>query len=325
MTEIIVADIGGTHARLAIANIAEDNCITLSEPVKLATADHPSLQVAWEVFGQKIGRPLPTAAAIALAAPIRGELIKLTNNPWIVRPALIPEKLGVERFTLLNDFAAVAHAVGAVDEQFLAPIAGPDAPLPHDGVISVIGPGTGLGVAAIVRQGGHSHILATEGGHSDFAPLDAIEDRILASLRAKFTRVSVERVVAGSGLRAIYEVLAEMEGREMPKGDDKALWTFALEGHDSIAAAALDRFLMALGSVAGDIALTHGPGPVVLAGGLGLRLARHLPQSGFAERFVSKGRYRGLMESLPVKIITYPEPGLYGAAAAFAQEHLQSN
>ncbi len=150
--------------------------------------------------------------------------------------------------------------------------------------------------------------------------LDAIDDRILAHLRAKYTRVSVERVVAGPGLRGIWEVLAGMEGRDVPRVEDKALWTMALEGSDSIAAAALERFCMVLGSVAGDIALTHGPGPVVLAGGLGQRLASHLPTSGFAERFVSKGRYRSLMEALPVKLIKHPEPGLFGAAAAYAQE-----
>jgi glucokinase len=119
-----------------------------------------------------------------------------------------------------------------------------------------------------------------------------------------------------------------MEGRAVPHGDDKALWrlaltgTMALTGGDSIAAAALDRFCLALGSVAGDIALTHGPGSVVLAGGLGQRLAEHLPSSGFASRFVSKGRYRSLMEGVPVKLIQHPEPGLLGAAAAYAQEFL---
>lgn len=107
----------------------------------------------------------------------------------------------------------------------------------------------------------------------------------------------------------------------MPQGDDKALWTMALAGENSLAEAALDRFCQCLGAVAGDIALTHGPGPVVLAGGLGLRLAKILPQSGFAERFAAKGRYRKLMEQQPVSIITHPEPGLFGAAAAFAKEH----
>jgi glucokinase len=319
--EIVTADIGGTHARFAIAEIENGHVVTLSDPVKMATADHASLQMAWEAFGETIDRKLPRAGAIAIAAPINGEVIKLTNNPWIVRPALIDDKLELDTHVLLNDFSAVAHAVNDVDSEHLIHIAGPDIPLPDEGVISVVGPGTGLGVAAVLRTGGHGHVIPTEGGHTDFAPLDAIEDRILARLREKHMRVSVERAVSGPGLRAIYETLAELEGRDMPKCDDRALWTMALEGHDSLSAAALDRFCLCLGAVAGDIALAHGPGPVVIAGGLGLRLAETLPQSGFAERFAAKGRYRSLMQSLPVKLITHPQPGLLGAAAAFAQEH----
>lgn len=318
--KIVTADIGGTHARFAIAEVVDGKVVSLGEPVKMRAADHASLQTAWEAFGKLQDEPLPRAAAIAIAAPIRVEAIKFTNNPWIVRPSLINRKLGVDAHVLLNDFEAVAHAVAAVDEDDLLHVTGPVGPLPDEGVVSVIGPGTGLGVGLLYRNNGRVHVLPTEGGHIDFAPLDDIEDRLLAHLRKKHNRVSVERVVSGPGLRAIYEVLAEIEGRDMPRGDDKALWTAALDGTDSLAGAALDRFCLAFGAVVGDIALAHGPGPVVLAGGLGARLADILPGSGFAERFAAKGRFQSLMQSQPVKLITHPEPGLFGAAAAFAKE-----
>lgn len=320
-SEIVVADIGGTHARFALAEVAGGRCVALGEPVKLQTADHASLHTAWEAFGEEIGRELPRAAGIAIAAPIAGDTIKLTNNPWIVRPAQIAERLGLDAHVLINDFAAVAHAVDGVDDEHLMHLAGPDEPLPESGIISIIGPGTGLGVAALLRAGDHSHVIATEGGHTDYAPLDAVEDRLLARLRQEHTRVSVERVVAGPGFRTIFEVLAELEGRDMPKLDDKALWTMALEGKDSLAEAALDRFCLCLGAAAGDVALTHGPGPVVIAGGLGYRLRDYLPRSGFEERFTAKGRYTSLMRTLPVKLITHLEPGLFGAAVAFAKEY----
>ena len=320
-TRIVTADIGGTHARFAIAELADGKVVSLGEPTKLVCADHASFQTAWEAYGETLDQPLPRAASIAIAAPIAGDLIKLTNNPWIVRPPLINQKLGLDRHMLMNDFAAVAHAVDGVGSEHLTHVTGPEAPLPDDGIVSVIGPGTGLGVAILARIGGRGHVFATEGGHSDYAPLDRIEDQLLERLRDKHTRVSVERVVAGPGLRTIFETMAEIEGRPMPAGDDKALWTMALNGEGSLAEAALDRFCQCLGAVAGDIALTHGPGPVVLAGGLGLRLAKVLPQSGFAERFAAKGRYRKLMEAQTVSIITHPEPGLFGAAAAFAKEH----
>ena len=155
----------------------------------------------------------------------------------------------------------------------------------------------------------------------DYAALDGIEDAILKRLRKTFTRVSAERIVSGPGIVAIYETLAEMEGRAHLHKDDKAIWTEALEGTDSIALAALDRFCLALGAVAGDLALAHGAKGVVIAGGLGLRIKDKLLRSGFDQRFVAKGRFQSMMAKLPVKLITHPQPGLFGAAAAFAQDH----
>jgi glucokinase len=128
-------------------------------------------------------------------------------------------------------------------------------------------------------------------------------------------------VVAGPGISDIYEALAAMEGRAVQQHDDKTLWELGTSGTDSLAAAAVDRFCLSLGSVAGDIALAQGGSAVVIAGGLGLRIKDTLVRSGFAERFTAKGRFEGLMASLPVKLITHPQPGLFGAAAAFAQEH----
>jgi glucokinase len=120
------------------------------------------------------------------------------------------------------------------------------------------------------------------------------------------------------GLTNIYEALVEIEHRDGGYRDERALWTAALAGEDSLAVAALDRFCLTLGSVAGDIALAQGANAVVIAGGLGLRLAQHLPTSGFRDRFMAKGRFERRMSEIPVKIITYPQPGLFGAAAAFA-------
>ncbi|MGL5839050.1 MAG: glucokinase, partial [Sphingorhabdus sp.] len=178
------------------------------------------------------------------------------------------------------------------------------------------------GVAHLLRTSGQYHVQATEGGHIDFAPLDTIEDAILARLRKRYRRVSVERVVSGPGLLEIYETLAGIEGRAIQQLDDKALWTLGTSGEDSLAAAAVDRFCLSLGSVAGDIALAQGGfAGVVIAGGLGLRIKDTLLRSGFAERFRAKGRFEGLMAGLPVKLITHPQPGLFGAAAAFARQN----
>jgi glucokinase len=320
--QLVTVDIGGTHARFAIATRADDGSIALDEPVTLHTADHASFQTAWEDYRARKGGDLPGRVAMAIAGPVDGEVIRFTNNPWIIRPALVNEKLGVDSYTLVNDFEAVAHAVArAGDDEFLH-LAGPEGPLPAEGRLTVMGPGTGLGVAHLYRDGaGHYQVSATEGGHIDFAPLDSIEDAILARLRKRHTRVSVERVVAGPAIADIYQTLAAMEHRSVPDLPDIAIWTKGMDGSDSLAAAAVDRFCLSLGSVAGDMALAQGAKAVVIAGGLGYRLRDHLPQSGFASRFAAKGRFAALMEKMPVKLITHPQPGLFGAAAAYCQQH----
>ncbi len=320
--EIVAADIGGTHARFAIAEVADGRVVRLDAETTLRTADHASLQMAWAAFGEALGRPLPRAAAIAVATPISGEVLKMTNNPWIIRPALIGEKLGVDIHTLCNDFTAVGHAVAQAAPGDLRHLCGPDTPVAAAPVVSIVGPGTGLGVAQLVRLADGYRVIATEGGHSDFAPLDSIEDAILARLRQRFRRVSVERIIAGPGLNEIYHALAALDGSAIVETDDKTLWTSALAGDDPLAAAALDRFCLSLGAVAGDIALTQGASAVVIAGGLGQRLAAHLPRSGFAQRFVAKGRFEAMMAAMPVALLTMAQPGLFGAAAAFAAEHL---
>lgn len=317
MSELVAVDVGGTHARFALAAVANGRVISLGEAVTLRTADYASFQTAWEAFGRHAGRPLPRSVAIAIAGPVGGEVIRFTNNPWIIRPTLIGENLGVDRHVLINDFAAVAHAVAQAGPRHFVRLCGPDVPLP-EGTISVVGPGTGLGVAHLWRDADSYRVTATEGGHLDYSPTDAIEDAILARLRQRYRRVSVERVVAGPGLADVHATLAGLEGKAVREVDDKALWALAMSGEDRLAAAALDRFCLALGSVAGDLALAQGAVATVIAGGLGYRIRDQLVRSGFAERYRAKGRFESMMAKLPVKLITHPQSGLFGAAAAFA-------
>ena len=200
MRQVAVADVGGTHARFALAEIEDGRVVSLGEPITLKTADHASFQLAWQEFGRRAGIELPNELAIAFAGPVGGEVLKLTNNPWVIRPYLMKERLGVDRFTIVNDFGAVAHAVATLGEEHFQHLCGPDQALPAEGVISVVGPGTGLGVAALLRKRDHYEVIETEGGHVDFAPLDSLEDKILKQLRRHFRRVSVERVASGQGL-----------------------------------------------------------------------------------------------------------------------------
>jgi glucokinase len=320
VTELVALDVGGTHARFARARI-DNGRIELGEPITLNTSDYASLQTAWEEFARASGGPVPRAASIAIAAPIVGDTIRMTNNSWIFRTDAIDEQLGLDEVTLINDFGAVAHAVARTPEEQLVHIAGPDKPPPERGTVTVVGPGTGLGVAHFHRFPGGYHVQSTEGGHIDFAPLDEIDDRMLAKLRKEHRRVSTERVHSGPGIWEIYQALAAVEKRPVEPTDDRTIWERGLAREDSLAVAAVDRFCASLGSVCGDYALAHGASALVLAGGLGLRLREVLPKSGFGERFRFKGRYTEMMAGIPVKMIVHPQPGLYGAAAAFANEH----
>jgi glucokinase len=321
MRRIAAADVGGTHARFALAAIEGGRVVDLGEPVTVKTNEFASFQHAWQEFGRRIEEPLPHELAIAFAGPVGGDVLKLTNNPWVIRPALMKEKLGVEQFVIVNDFAAIAHAVAGLDASAYRHVCGPERDLPESGVVSIVGPGTGLGVASLLKRPDGHDVIATEGGHIDWAPLDPLEDRILVHLRENFRRVSVERLVSGRGLLNIYEALGTIEKRPFTLRDEKDLWTAALSASDTLAAAALDHLCLIFGAVAGDFALAQGAHAVVLAGGLGLRLADHLPRSGFRDRFIAKGRFERMMDEMPVKVIVHPQPGLFGAAAAFASAH----
>lgn len=323
MTAIVAVDIGGTHARFAIAEVQDGRVLALGEAITLKMAEHASFQTAWQEFERLNGTPLPRAAAIAIAGPADADIIKLTNNLWIIRRSMMCDALQVDKFVIVNDFGAVGHAVAQAGPEYFQHLTGPDKDFATGGTLSIIGPGTGLGVAYVLRKGATYHVQATEGGHMDFAPLDAIEDAVLARLRKRYRRVSIERVVSGQGLIDLYETLAAIEGRAVQQYDDNTLWQMGMSGKDSLAAAAVDRFCLSLGSVAGDIMLAQGGfAGVVIAGGLGLRIKDSLIRSGFAERFRAKGRFEGLMSAIPVKLITHPQPGLFGAAAAYAQQHV---
>jgi glucokinase len=264
---------------------------------------------------------LPKAAALSVAGQVKEGAVKLTNLPWRIERAALQRELGLDALVLVNDFEAVGHAVSQAGPGDFKHLCGPEMDLPAEGVISIVGPGTGLGVAQLWRGEGSYRIVPSEGGHISFAPVDEFEDRLLARLRNRFGRVSAERVAAGPGISDIYEELGGVDAGDTDPSVDRNIWTRGTEGSDPLSREAVERFCMALGSVAGDVALAHGAGAVLIAGGVGRRLANYLPGSGFGARFVAKGRFSTAMAGLPVKIVMLEEPGLVGAAAAFVREY----
>lgn len=313
--KLAVADIGGTHARFAMARV-DAGMVSLSDRWTARVADYACFADCWREYAKGLkSPPLLLSAGIAgtVNFPESLEPIRFTNNHWTMNPASLAAEANLDDFHLLNDFVAIGHAAtGAADTAF-APLCGPEGDLPAGRPLTLIGPGTGTGIASL-RRGDASFVQGTEGAHFEFAPVDLFDDALLARLRNLHGRVSAERVVSGPGLTHIAAILA---GKE-PERPLVELWQAGIARSDEIAAQAVERFCMSLGSVAGDVALAQGAKGVIIAGGLGQRLFPILPRSGFADRFRAKGRYRGVMEQMKVRLLTMDEPGLVGAALAFA-------
>ena len=313
--KLVAADIGGTHARFALAEIAQGARPTIGEMKRYRTREYAGIEAAWAQFERDCG-PLPRAAAIAVAAPIEGDTLTFMNSDWRIDRHGLAAALGLDRLTLLNDFGAVAHAVSIMAPGDLAEVTGTGA-LPERGITSVIGPGTGLGVAILDRRNG-VNVIETEAAHIGFCPLDEEEEQIARALAERYERASVERVVSGPGLIDIHRAL----GGEGPWDATNAgtLWDAAIEGRDPLAVRALDLLVRAFGAAAGDIALAHGAMGVAITGGLANRILPWLRGPDFAARFTAKGRYRQRMARTPVRLLIYEEPGLLGAAIAFQRE-----
>jgi glucokinase len=315
----LVADIGGTNARFALADL-DGPQPTLHLAQSLPAAEFASLQHAAEHYLSRTAQA-PRQAAIAVACPVRADEVRLTNRAWSFSQAELRQALALERLLVLNDFGAAAWTVPTLSEGDSVPIYGPSG-LCRDGPISVLGPGTGLGVALLVgddRVGWQ--VVETEGGHVSYAPHGTEEREIADWLTARHGRVSNERLMSGMGLSQIDAALAGRAPGKLDTPDASLrnpadIVAAALEGHDVSSRRALARFCAILGSVAGDIALVHGARTVMIAGGIVPRLVPFLRASAFRERFLDKGRFAAYLESVSVRVIIHPAPGLLGAALA---------
>ena len=320
----LVADIGGTNARFALTDLAAPRP-ELHAVQSLPCCEYASLQHAAEAYLASVGEK-PAEAAIAVACPVDGDAVRLTNRAWAFSRRELQGVLGVRRLEVINDFGAVARALPALSDADVVGLHG-DAALPQRGPISVLGPGTGLGVALLIGDAARGwQVVETEGGHVSFAPQGEEEHRIARWMNQRFGRTSNERLLCGVGLSHIDAALRDPGTGPSPLGDGAtllrdpaAIVESALEGHDLDARRTLARFCAVLGSVAGDIALVHGAKAVMIAGGIVPRFIPFLRSSAFRERFLAKGRFAAYLENVSIHVITHPQPGLLGAACALRQ------
>lgn len=313
---ILAGDIGGTHTRIALfekgtkrveKKFSSPKYLDLEQIISEFLAEHPT-KVKSACFG--------------IAGPVRNNKCKATNLPWVVDAAHLQKHLGIAKVTLLNDLEANAHGLAVLkeDEFFVLQKGDPS----QQGNWGLISAGTGLGEAGLYWDGKKHHPFACEGGHTDFAARNETEMALFSYLHKQFGHVSYERIVSGPGLHSILKFLVETKRvklsseteKEMQARDpSKVISERGSKGEDPACVEALDLFLSLYGAEAGNVALKFlALGGIYVGGGIVPRIVHHLKQSPFLKSFLDKGRFKGLLESIPVKVVLNDDAALLGAA-----------
>ena len=312
----LIGDLGGTNCRLAVTPATPAARPQISELRTYRVGDFPQFEDAVAAYLKDAGVTV-SAAVIAVAGPVAGGEVRMTNHPWRISERSLAARLGGAKSRLINDFEALAHALPALGPGDLLALGGPAAPLAQS-TMAVMGAGTGFGTAALVRDAGGHAVLVGEGGHSAFAPGDGLELDVWKRLAARFGYVQVEHVLSGPGLMNLHRALCEIEGRAPSFETPDAITQGAAAG-DPRALAVAKLFVAAFGAVAGDMALIHGArSGVFLAGGVSQRLISAKTAAAFRARFEAKGEFSPYVVAIPTWLITHDQPGLLGAACALA-------
>lgn len=315
LTTWLVGDIGATHARFGL--VAPDGKVLYSRT--LADMEYPTIEAALAAFLEERGPlPMPHQGAIAIASPITGDQVTMTNHPWRFSVRELRERFGFDRLEVINDFTALALALPHLQPGDRAAVGGGAAITGTP--IGVLGPGSGLGVSGLVPEANGWIALTGEGGHATMAPASDRESAVLDRMRRHFDHVSAERVLSGPGLVNLYSTLAELDG--IPAGGYTApqITDLAIRGEDPLCVETLTMFCAMLGTVAGNLALTLGArGGVYIGGGIVPKLGPAFTQSPFRERFEAKGRFRSYLEAVPTFVVTHPLPAFLGGAALLAR------
>jgi len=319
---LIAGDIGGTKTDLGIYSIESGPHTPLVE-TEVHSADYPSPQEMVKEFLARVKMSVDVAS-FDVAGPVINGHVKTTNLPWVLDEDTLARDLNLKAVHLINDLEAVARAVPALRVQDVVTISKGE-PVAN-GPIAIIAPGTGLGESFLTWDGSQYTAHGSEGGHSDFAPTDGRQIRLLQYLLPRLGHVGVERVCSGIGLPNIYEFLRDKENiAERPevaqliasaKDHTKAIVEAAEnpQNPSELCRTAIEMLVSILGSEAGNLALkVLATGGVYIAGGVALHVLNFLQQPQFMQSFTGKGRFKDLMERIPIKVIT-TRAALVGAA-----------
>lgn len=308
----LVGDVGGTNARFALVRGDRG---ALESPLALPTSDYPDLATAVEEYLRRSGEARPVEAAVAIATPLTGDQVQMTNAHWSFSIDQTRQRLGMNRLVLINDFEALAQALPALPPSELEQVGG--GARASDSPMAVIGPGTGLGVASLVPAGGRWIAVAGEGGHVTMCAANPREAEILAVLWRQFPHVSAERILSGPGLVRLYQVIVTLAGKRPEDFTPADVTRLALAETDRYCVEAVDSFCAMLGTVAGNLAVTLGAhGGVFIGGGIVPRLGDRFGRSPFRSRFEDKGRCAKYLGAIPTYVIRTQLASLIGSALA---------
>ncbi len=317
-TPFLAADVGGTHARVALVRDAGDGSIELLDQHKYAGADFPGLAAIIKDFLAKPGMPQVHEAAIGCAAVCRDDKVVSANLPWPVSLAEL-RALGIPQPAIVNDFVAVAHAVQCMTAEHSALIGSSHSGEPDPGPTLVFGPGTGLGAALRVPYRDGTVVLPSEAGHPSFAPGNAREIAVLEQMLARTPHVNNEQIVSGPGLLKLYNALCAIDGATPVQHAPADVVDAAQSGADPHATEALQVFCAAMGSVLADVVIVTGATSVFIAGGIVPKIRDTLDASNFHARFLNKGVMRPVLERVPIRLIENPHKGVIGTATWYLQ------
>jgi len=311
---LLVGDIGGTNARFALADTRVPG---FSRQKTFGCAEFESADLAIRAYLKEVGAEVPAVICLAVAGPVIDNSVRFTNNHWNIDGAQLGADFDGAVVRLLNDFEAIAWAVPCLAPDDTLPVGLPESgPLGEaDFTVGIVGPGTGLGLAAVKRSAGQVIPITGEGGHVGFAPESQVQLNLLQILREKYDRVSDERLVSGPGIENLYWALHQLHGERQTQHDAAEIFRRCEAGEDPRAEEAVQLFFELLGQVAGNLAISiSAKEGVYIAGGIAKRYPNLLANSRFRGGFENKGRHRSLMEAIPTRLITHDNPGLLGAS-----------
>ncbi|XYJ11426.1 glucokinase [Telluria sp. B2] len=313
----LLADIGATHARFALETAPG----VLRQTAVLRCDDYGGIVPLLNAYLHEHGGERIAHAAFAMANPISGDLVRMTNRDWQFSTDEVRRTMGWSTLLIVNDFTALAMALPSLQAGDLLQVGG-GKPAPH-AVAGVLGAGTGLGVSGVIPTADGFITLGSEGGHVNFAPADEREFAILQYAWREWPHVSNERILSGPGMELVYRALAERNGVKAPARTAAEIVSCALEDHDALCLEVLECFAGMLGGAAANLAVTLGAfGGIFIGGGIVPRIAKWFATSPFRARFEAKGRFSDYLAQIPTYVIMTPNPALRGVSTILS-EHLR--